>query len=128
MEATAPPQTVSYCHCVDCRRWTGAPVAAFAQFETDHLTLHPDPGPGFSAAEGVRRWSCPTCGSPPAATFDYLPGHAYVPIGILDTAAGHPPALHSHAASQLPWLHLSDDLPRSDASARDALNATGDEA
>lgn len=30
--ATAAPQTVAYCHCVDCRRWTcatcGSPLAA----------------------------------------------------------------------------------------------------
>ncbi len=30
----APPTTSSYCHCVDCRRWSGAPLAAFATMQS----------------------------------------------------------------------------------------------
>ncbi|MEX0367804.1 MAG: GFA family protein [Ruegeria sp.] len=115
-----PPATVAYCHCDDCRRWTGAPVAAFAAFErTDVAAQLPA---SFRAVPGVERWTCPTCHAPLAAAFDYLPEQIYVPLGIIDQADQLPPVSHSHAGSALPWLHIKDNLPRADASDRAALN------
>ena len=116
------PQTVSYCHCSDCRHWTGAPVAAFAAFASGEVRFDPPLGPGLSVAPGVRRWACARCGSPLAATFDYLPDQVYVPVGLADQPELLPPQLHSHAQGQLPWLHLTDNLPREAASARDSLS------
>lgn len=114
---------MAYCHCSDCRRWTGAPVAAFAAFETPDAIFSPPLDAGRSFAPGVRRWTCPECGSPLAATFDYLPGQIYVPLGLLDNAQEFPPALHCHADSALPWLHQSDGLERTSASARLTLRS-----
>ncbi|MEL7347769.1 MAG: GFA family protein [Pseudomonadota bacterium] len=123
VEAAAAPLTVAYCHCTDCRRWTGAPVAAFAAFDASAVQILPDPGP-VTVVPGVDRWFCRICGSPLAARFDYLPGQIYVPLGILDQAAEIEPQMHAHADAQLPWLHLADGLPREAASARGALNAS----
>ncbi|WP_299587013.1 GFA family protein [uncultured Tateyamaria sp.] len=114
-----PPLLVAYCHCGDCRRWTGAPVAAFAAFENTGLHI---PGTRHSHTQGVERWNCSACGSPLAARFDYLPGQTYVPVGVLDQAETLQPVLHSHADRALPWLHIDDDLPRAEASARDMLD------
>ncbi|MEO0401072.1 MAG: GFA family protein [Pseudomonadota bacterium] len=116
--------TVAYCHCTDCRRWTGAPVAAFAAFLRSDLVAAPALAPPLEHAPGVERWTCPKCGSPLAARFDYLPDQVYVPLGIIDQADRLAPVLHSHADSALPWLHIDDDTPRAPASARDVL-ATG---
>ncbi|WP_299674112.1 GFA family protein [uncultured Roseobacter sp.] len=121
--ADALPEGVSYCHCRDCRRLSGAPVAAFAGFVKGVISFDPDPGPPVTHTAGVTRWFCRACGSPLAATYDYLPGQTYVPLGLLDQAADLPPSLHSHATSRLPWLHITDDLPREDKSARDALQS-----
>ncbi|MDU8928787.1 GFA family protein [Alisedimentitalea sp. MJ-SS2] len=120
--ATTPPQIVTYCHCKDCKRWTGAPAPAFAGFASGTLDLMPEPQP-VSHTRGVMRWFCAACGSPVAATFEYLPGQTFVPLGILDQAADLPPSLHCHAGFALPWLHTDDGLPRADATGRDALNA-----
>lgn len=117
------PQVISYCHCSDCRRWSGAPVAAFAAFAPKKLSFKPGLGRPISVASGVKRWSCSSCGSPLAAEFDYLPGQIYVPIGILDQAAELAPQLHSHAEACLPWLHIADDLPRVAQSSRQTLLA-----
>lgn len=125
LSASAPPQTVVYCHCTDCRRVTGAPVTAWAAFGADDIAFAPDAGPARSLVAGVTRWSCPTCASPLAAEFSYLPGQTYVPIGLLDQAADLPPTLHAHAGAALPWLHLTDDLPRISASSRETLQAAG---
>jgi len=115
-----PPATVAYCHCDDCRRWTGAPVAAFAAF--DRAEVQDQLPDAYQAVPSVERWTCPTCHAPLAAAFDYLPQQIYVPLGIIDQADMLPPVWHSHAANALPWLRIHDDLPRSEASARDVLN------
>lgn len=114
-----PPVTAAYCHCTDCRRWTGAPVAAFAAFDSAGVTGLGDP---VRFAAGVARWACTDCGSPLAATFDYLPDQTYVPVGILDQVDLITPELHSHADSRVSWLHIADDLPRFSASARAQLS------
>lgn len=116
------PQTIAYCHCSDCRRVSGAPVSALACFKPQSLQWSSDLGPGVSHHPEVRRWFCTECGSPLAATYTYLPDQVYVPIGLFDDADTLAPQSHSHAGSQLPWLHLNDDLPRAVASGRDRLN------
>jgi len=121
LKASDQPQVVTYCHCVDCRRVTGAPVGVFAAFDADHLTFEPPLDDGKSYVNGVTRWNCPQCCSPLAAQYPYLPGQIYLPIGLFDQAAELAPEAHSHSAQQLPWLHLQDDLPRSNGSGRGRL-------
>lgn len=118
LEFSLSPQTVAYCHCSDCRRWTGAPVAAFAAFDPNHMRASPDLGVGRSHATGVVRYVCADCGSPIAACFDYLPDQVYVPLGIIEESEQLPPQIHCHTNAQLPWLHLEDNLPRQPGSAR----------
>lgn len=120
------PLTVAYCHCSDCRRWTGAPVGAFAAFRETDLALVPTQGPGRTHNPGVARWNCPDCGSPLAARFDYLPGQVYVPLGLLDQADNLPPSLHCHADSCYSWLKIDDGQARAQGSGRDSLNEAGE--
>ncbi|MEO0938148.1 MAG: GFA family protein [Pseudomonadota bacterium] len=108
--------TAAYCHCSDCRRITGAPVAAFGAYETVEIAPSVE---SKSFVAGVERWACPECGSALAATYDYLPDQTYVPLGILEDPPA--PQMHSHTDSAVAWLHIDDDLPRHSASGRDAL-------
>ncbi len=126
LKMTAPPKIVAYCHCADCRRWTGGPVGAFASFAEADVAATPPLGQPFSSVPGVERWTCRDCGSPLAARFDYTPGQVFVPVGILDQADRLAPDLHCHAGERLPWLHIADDLPREHASGRASLNAAQD--
>lgn len=102
---------------------TGAPVGAFAAWAPGNLTLTPSDLGTISVAKGVERWFCPKCGSPLAARWDYLPDQIYVPVGVMDRPEVLEPSRHAHAAERLPWLHLADELPRAERSARDGLNA-----
>ena len=113
---------VTYCHCNDCRRLSGAPVAAFAGFATKKVSFDPPLDAGRSHFEGVTRWFCEACGTQLAARYDYLPDQLYTPIGLWDQANRLPPARHAHHGSKLSWLELTDDLPRDNDSARAALN------
>ena len=126
LSAREAPQTVAYCHCADCRRITGAPVAAFVAFEESAVQVSPAWPASRSFAPGVTRWSCPDCGSPLAAAFDYLPGQLYIPLGLIDQADRLPPELHAHDVCRLPWLQIADDIPRVRGSSRAILHNAGD--
>jgi hypothetical protein len=122
LHATLCPTAIGYCHCTDCRRVTGAPVAAFAAFATSAVTFLPNEGRAVHVNPGVTRSFCETCGSPLSGRYDYLPDTVYVPLGLLDQADGFSPELHAHYGSKLAWLHLDDDLERHSGSARSRLN------
>lgn len=123
MQLTAgeAPSVIAYCHCVDCRRLTGAPVAAFAAFPKDAVVFTPTLSAKSTMNEGVERYFCPRCGSPLAGTFSHLPDKIYVPIGLLDQADQYPPTVHSHDLARLSWLHIDDDALRFEASARSRI-------
>ncbi|POF33021.1 GFA family protein [Roseibium marinum] len=118
IRATRQPMTIAYCHCADCRRVTGAPVAAFAAFDAAAVTFTPDAGQKVTATPGVERTFCGNCGSPISGRYDYLPGQVYIPVGVLEQANRLAPRLHAHASQRLTWLHIEDDLQRFDASSR----------
>ena len=126
LSAQESPQTVTYCHCVDCRRITGAPVAAFAAFGARDVWASPGWPAPRSFAPGVTRWSCPDCGSPLGAAFDYLPGQIYIPLGLIDQAPNLPPEIHAHEQRRLPWLQISDNIPRIGESSRIVLRTVAD--
>ncbi|MEO1066507.1 MAG: GFA family protein [Pseudomonadota bacterium] len=60
--ASRLPEVVAYCHCADCRRVTGAPVAAFATFAESDIAFHPHEGQSVDVNPGVVRTFCNTCG------------------------------------------------------------------
>lgn len=122
----AAPEIVAYCHCEDCRRWTGAPQPAFAAVPASTLDADAEFGGGRTFPSGVTRWNCGTCGSPLAAIFPYLPDQIYLPLGILDQASAWRPERHSHSGSRLSWVNIADGLPLSEGSAREALRKASD--
>ena len=122
VSADQDPVTVVYCHCSDCRRWTGAPLPAFAAFLPNTITLS-RPIKEQEHSPGVMRRHCPDCGSPLTARFSYIKDQVYVPLGIFDDLTPLEPRLHCHADKAVTWLHLTDTLPRENGSARDTLNA-----
>ncbi len=121
ISATHMPRTIAYCHCTDCRRVTGAPVAAFAAFDEATVTFSPDEGRKVVANAGVMRTFCASCGSPLTGRYDYLPGQVYVALGVLDQAGDLAPQLHAHESQRLVWLHIDDELERFATTSRSRL-------
>lgn len=122
MQFDAPPETIAYCHCQDCRRVSGAPVTAFAACSEVDVVLPEAAGLPFCLSENVTRWFCRRCGSPLAAKYTYLPEQVYIPVGLFDRADRLHPKQHAHADSALPWLKIDDSLPRHGQSAAEALH------
>lgn len=110
-QASADPHHVSYCHCNDCRRATGAPVTAFVGFMTDEVSLAGDGLRTFENGD-VTRSFCGRCGSPIAYLDSRIGDCIYFYLGVMDEPSLYQPTVHAHVHSQLPFLHIPDGLPR----------------
>lgn len=106
----AEPHFASYCHCVDCRRASGAPVAAFVGFHEDEITWDRDEYAIYESGPATRLF-CATCGAPVAYRDSRVENRTYFMIGAMDDPNRYPPEAHAFAGEQLSWLPLNDDLP-----------------
>lgn len=122
---SADPLQVIYCHCDDCRRWTGAAAPVFAAFADDAVVDLDALGAGKSFTEGVNRWNCNTCGSPLLGQFAYLPNMSWVPLGVIEDTSGLTPSFHCFGDRAHTWMP-DDGLPKSTGSGRDLLNEAVD--
>jgi len=73
--ATQRPETVVYCHCIDCRRATGAPITAFAAFDAGAVTFTPNEGKSVSVVKGAARSFCEGCGSSLSGRYEPILSH-----------------------------------------------------
>jgi hypothetical protein len=109
--ATAEPHHVSYCHCADCRRASGAPVSAFVGFMRDDVEITGSTLRSFENGP-VTRSFCGTCGSPIAYVDNRLEGRVWLMLGAMDHPASYKPSLHAYVSEQLPYVQMPDGLPR----------------
>jgi hypothetical protein len=110
-EATAEPNHVSYCHCADCRKATGAPVSAFVGFEAGAVSLTGETLKSFDNGP-VTRSFCGICGSPIAYADERIGENIYFMLGAMDAPENYKPTLHAYVREQLPYLHMPDGLAR----------------
>jgi hypothetical protein len=108
---SAEPNYVSYCHCSDCRKASGAPVSAFVGFPEHEVALE---GEAMRVYENgpVKRSFCGVCGTPIAYVDDRLANQIYFTLGAMDAPENYKPTLHAHVRSQLPFVHMPDGLDR----------------
>ena len=64
----------------------------------------------YASSSGAKRGFCPVCGTQISFTADYISGLVDLTVGSLDQPERIAPALHYW--ERLPWLHLTDDLPK----------------
>ena len=111
-EATEHPQETGYCHCSMCQAASGNAFIAYAMFRsTDFRFTHGKPKLYRSSA-WMDRGFCTDCGTP--VINRYLKGNDIVVTMLcsLDHPEEWPPAMHVGVESQMPWLAIHDDLPR----------------
>ncbi|KUZ26762.1 hypothetical protein WS52_30535 [Burkholderia territorii] len=105
------PSRVNYCHCSQCRRFTGAPVFAAALMPRDALAVDGATRTFRSSLHGVRHF-CSTCGSSLFFEFDTRPDRIEILVGTLDDASNVIPTFHGFDAERIAWFDVRDDLPR----------------
>lgn len=103
---------VSYCHCADCRRATGAPVTVFVGFDTERISFEAGRPQAYSRHVGVERLFCGGCGSPIGYRDAGLPGELYFYLGVLDEPERYRPQCHAFIGEALTWLLIDDEWPR----------------
>lgn len=110
--AEGEPVYNALCHCSDCRRWSGAPMAGWIAFPDDQVTVTGAPVLYNSSEHGSREF-CGACGT---SLFyrnaQMLPGLVDIPSGTLDHPEEDPPQLHVQVAERLPWMDGIEALPK----------------
>ncbi len=101
-----------HCHCESCRRNCAAPFTTFVGV-ADGFWRWTGAAPSVHrSSPGVERRFCATCGTPMAFAAAHSPGEMHFYAASLDDPAMVRPQHHAFWREKLPWIHLSDDLPR----------------
>ncbi|NDV01958.1 GFA family protein [Pseudoroseicyclus tamaricis] len=102
----------SYCHCDSCRRFTGAPVAAYLAVPHGAWAWTGAEPRRYESSPGTGWLSCATCGSAIAYDSDREPDEIHFMAALLDDPSGIVMQHHSHHEERLAWFNLHDDLPK----------------
>jgi hypothetical protein len=102
-----------YCHCANCRKFSGTAYAAWGLVRSDALTTIPvEPSvTGYDSGGGLRVF-CTTCGSPLWYEPAGLAGYRGIPLGVIHEGAVPTPAMHVWTKSKAPWVSITDGLPQ----------------
>ena len=113
-EITQESLGAGFCHCRICRQCTGAPVFAWAAFPIEAVKFTRDKPRYYRLSLIAEKGFCEKCGS--FVIWQSLkpePANYYaIPCAILDNPEDFAPTWHGGIESQIPWLQIHDDLPR----------------
>lgn len=108
-EATGEPFNITHCHCIDCRRSSGAPFVTWASFQRSGVKFKVGQ-PWELRWAGRLRSFCPRCGTP----LTFLAGEDAEEVDITVCSFDDPgrvtPADHTWVEDRLPWIQLDDGL------------------
>ena len=106
-------RALTHCHCVNCRKLTGAAFATYAHVDADkfRLVAGDDMMVEYESSPGSFRKRCKVCGCLAPGKASYLPTVS-IAAGLLDDDPGVRPMLHVFTSSCAPWWTITDDLPQ----------------
>lgn len=109
-----PLAPIQVCHCAQCRRAQGGPLATNIPVEIGALTFHTgeDLLQHYESSPGKSRVFCRVCGSPIYSRRDALPGVVRIRAGLLEGPVASQPAFHAFVASRADWWEIADALPQ----------------
>jgi hypothetical protein len=110
IETRGEPVEMGYCHCENCRHYSGSPVNAYTLWEVDNVkvTKGEEFLGRFKSSEISERCYCTKCGGNvfvDHATFSLID----VPAGVLSTLAFKPTVHLNYEDTVLP---MKDGLPK----------------
>jgi arsenate reductase len=111
-QAEGDPLWVAYCHCESCRRFNGAPAAAYVGYGTVRVRFNQDDRPYFASSPEVRRSFCDRCGTPLAYEAEWFPGEIHLFRTNFDHPADFEPTRHVLYHEHEQDHEIYDDLPR----------------
>ncbi|MBU0669971.1 MAG: GFA family protein [Alphaproteobacteria bacterium] len=110
-EISGEPLNHALCHCVDCRRASGAPMVGWAMMEQEQLAVSGEPAI-YASSEHAQRHFCIQCGTGLFYTnAEMLPGLVDVQSATLDEPDALPAQAHIQTAERLAWMKEAHCLP-----------------
>ena len=103
---------VTHCHCLHCRRTSGAAFVTWAVFDAGSLTYISGVPKEFESRPGATRAFCPGCGSPLTFRDALAPETLDVTVCTFDTPESVTPEDHVWFDRAIDWLTIDDGLPR----------------
>lgn len=110
-EVSAAPFEVVYCHCRMCQQSQGGIFSVSAGFPRDSLTMTQGAPKFHVSSEFGERGFCSDCGTH-MIFLNRGSDSIYVYLGGIDHPQDLAPQSHIWVESQMPWLTISDNLPR----------------
>lgn len=111
-EVRGTPFHETLCHCIDCRKAAGAPAVAWFSVRAEELVFVTGTPAVHRSSPPVERAFCVRCGTQLSYRHDRYPDEVDVTTCSLDEPAALPPRDHTFTSQRLPWLSVSDGLPR----------------
>ena len=110
-EASGEPYHCGYCHCVTCRRASGAPVVAWFSVKLADFRLVQGELKRFVSSDHGERRFCADCGS--QLLFDDYRYRDEIDIttASLDDPGPVRPQFHLYDRSRIEWVRFGDGLP-----------------
>ena len=104
-----------FCHCRICQKFTGAPVAVWTAFPAGSVRFINGNPKYFFSSPIAERGFCGECGT--GLTYRLIKpepaDYIVVFTATLDNPNDFTPKSHGGTESQMEWLEIHDDLPRS---------------
>lgn len=111
-QISGEPVKAAICHCSMCRRANAAPAVAWAMYQESKVTFVKGSPTTYRSSPQARRSFCTVCGTQVSFTADFISGLIDITIGSLDRPEMVIPTLHYWDSKRLPWVWLSDNLPK----------------
>jgi hypothetical protein len=107
-----PPRRTTHCHCLHCRGSSGAAFVTWVECQSSDFTLLSGSPCRYESRPQVTRQFCGRCGTPLTYQRAYEPEEIDVTACSLDNPEAVLPADHLWCDRMLPWVKISDGLPR----------------
>lgn len=104
-EARGAPKFIANCHCLDCRRASGAAFSTWVGFDTPnvqwrgHRTVH-------ASSPGVQRGFCAICGTPLSYSGKQWAAETHLLIGSFDRNDDLVPDEDVNTGEKLSWVRV----------------------
>ena len=113
-EAEGPIIAMARCHCVQCRKASGAEFATNGSVKTESFRViaGKDKLARYESSPGQFRVFCSRCGSPLFKEDATKPYQVRLRLGCLDSDADQTPLFHVFVSEKPSWSEISDGLPQ----------------
>lgn len=111
-ETEGVPFNGTICHCLDCRRVSGAASMAWFSVPITSLRWTGAAPAAYSSSPGVTRRFCGTCGTSLTFEDSRHPDEVDVATATLDDPDLAPPNDHVYVSQRPAWVVIGDTLPK----------------